>query len=433
MGHNHTNGVGPGHSNNNNNHRRLNILLSNGRFPTSLDLARQLKRSGHHVYVVDPMHYHVCKFSNAVRKSYHVPAPHTDSTGYIRGVKEAIHDANIDLVIPVHEEILYLAESDEPEIQKRLFAPPFDVLLRLHSKWEFSRWLNRVGLDTPEAVLCRDMKDVERLDATKEWALKPVFGRASSKVYHLKPDTPLPTDCDVGEENHYIAQEWMYGERFCTYSVVRRGRMAALGIYPVKDTIDGSSCVYFQAIEHLPIQRYLERLVDNLPADMNGQLAFDFIETTGDKRLLAIECNPRSTSGLHLFSRTPDLGRVFTQPDPPQSLLVARPGVRKQVAPGMLMVPARAHTNLKEYLNHMYRLMTAKDVMFNGRDLGPSLMQPFLLTSYYQICREKGGMKLKDMFQWDLIWEPGREDMMRIRERLELTDRELEEKESGAC
>lgn len=30
----------------------LNILLTNGRFPVSIDLARQLKLAGHHVYVV---------------------------------------------------------------------------------------------------------------------------------------------------------------------------------------------------------------------------------------------------------------------------------------------------------------------------------------------------------------------------------------------
>jgi hypothetical protein len=30
----------------------LNVLLTNGRFPVSLALARQLKLAGHHVYVV---------------------------------------------------------------------------------------------------------------------------------------------------------------------------------------------------------------------------------------------------------------------------------------------------------------------------------------------------------------------------------------------
>ncbi|KAF8533903.1 hypothetical protein BDD12DRAFT_809796 [Trichophaea hybrida] len=59
----------------------------------------------------------------------------------------------------------------------------------------------------------------------------------------------------------------------------------------------------------------------------------------------------------------------------------------------------------KAYLLYMKRLVGSKDVVFSGRDLLPSLMQPFLLTSYYEICRERG-LSLPDMFQWDLVWEP---------------------------
>lgn len=51
----------------------LNILLSNGRFPVSIDLARQLKPAGHNVYAVDPMHYHVCKFPTPLGKVTRYP------------------------------------------------------------------------------------------------------------------------------------------------------------------------------------------------------------------------------------------------------------------------------------------------------------------------------------------------------------------------
>jgi glutathione synthase/RimK-type ligase-like ATP-grasp enzyme len=411
-----------------NTHTSLKILLTNGRFPVTLDLARQLELAGHHVYVVDPMHYHVCKFSTAVRKSYYVPAPHADSAGYIRGVLHAIDDADIDLVLPLHEEIFYLTQTDEPEIQKRLFAPPFEVLILLHNKWEFSQWLGEGGLDTPKALLCRNMDDVRKLDSNKEYALKPVFGRSASKVHHLKPDKPLPEDCDVDEENHYIAQEWTYGERFCTYSIIIQGRMRILVMYPVQDTIDGSSCVYFKAIEHRQIETYIKRLVARL-GNVTGQLAFDFIETA-EGRLVAMECNPRATSGIHLFSRTPDLAYFFGEVDPSAPSLVAHTGIKKQVAPAMLMVPVNSHSNLKQYFKHMARLISTKDVMFDKKDLGPTLMQPFLLTSYYKICQEKGGMKLKDMFQWDLTWEPQGEELRRVRELMERSSRERQDEKN---
>lgn len=388
----------------------LRILLTNGRFPVSIDLARQLHLAHHSVYVVDPMHYHVCKFSRVVRKSYHVPAPHVDPAGYIAGVKAAILDSEIDLVIPMHEEIFYLAGCHEDEILRRLLAPSFATLVMLHNKWEFSRFLVRIGLDAPVASLCRSMDDVHALDHSKELALKPVFGRACANMHHLVPGKPRPATITVSSDSHYIAQEWIHGARFCSYSVLRDGAIRAFAVYPVRDTIDGSSAVYFTSIPHALIRTYVERLAAALP-NVTGQLALDFIQTPS--RLVAIECNPRATSGIHLFSRTPDLARVLTDP---RWSAEARPGHTRQLMPGMLMW-AHKGQGMRAWAAHMGRLVRSKDVLFSARDAGPSLMQPFLLTSYYKICQERK-MRLPEMFQWDLTWEPVGEELECVRRRV---------------
>lgn len=230
----------------------LNVLLTNGRFPVSIDLARQLKRAGHAVYVVDPMHYHICRFSVAVRKSYFVPAPTADAAGYVAGVKHAIKEANIDLVIPLHEEGYYLARSGEEEIARRLLAPDFKTLLELHNKWEFYHVLGRAGLDRPRTWLCKSMDDVRAVVEVSglELAVKPTFGRAKSGFHHHIPGVPLPEDLDVGEENHYVTQEWVDGQAFCSYALIRYGKIQAFGVYPVEETIDGSSCVYCEVRRH---------------------------------------------------------------------------------------------------------------------------------------------------------------------------------------
>jgi len=119
-----------------------------------LDLARQLYIAGHHVYCVDPMEYHVCRFSIVVKKSKQVPAPHVDAKGYVEGVKDAIERWKIDIVIPLHEEIFFLAECDEKTILDKMFAPPWSILVRLHNKWEFMNMMRRFDLDVPEAHLC---------------------------------------------------------------------------------------------------------------------------------------------------------------------------------------------------------------------------------------------------------------------------------------
>jgi len=112
----------------------VNILLTNGRFPVTLDLARQLHSAGHNVFVVDPMEYHVCKSSLAVKKSYYSPAPSIDAPGYIKTVKEAVRKSEIDLIMPLYEEIFHLASCRDKEILERLFAPKFDILYRLYNK-----------------------------------------------------------------------------------------------------------------------------------------------------------------------------------------------------------------------------------------------------------------------------------------------------------
>jgi hypothetical protein len=400
---------------------RRRVLLSNGRFPVSLDLARQLEKDGHHVYCVDPMEYHICKFSVAVKKSYEVPSPREDARGYIEAVKRVIADAKIDIIIPLHEEIFYLAECGDSEILSRLFAPKFDSLMELHNKWNLVQFLKSIGLDVPDTKLCRNMEDVKSLDISKDMSLKPTIGRAASNIHQLIPDKQLPNNLDVDEDNNYVAQEWLYGNRFCSYSVIKAGRVQAHAVYPVKDTLDGNSCVYFECVEHGAIYHYVSKLASALGRSFTGQLGFDFIET--DSRLAVIDCNPRATSGIHLFSGKRSLAKVFTSNQNSNQPNTARPGRARQVAPGMLMAPRHTASTWRQYFKHMFHLMTTKDVMFRWIDLFPTLMQPFLLTSYYEICREKGGLSISDMFQWDFIWEP---KVMRGKNKLASADRMLD-------
>ncbi|KAL2834141.1 hypothetical protein BJY01DRAFT_239203 [Aspergillus pseudoustus] len=381
------------------------ILLTNGRFPVSLDLARQFTLAGCKVYCVDPMKFHVCRFSRAVKASRVVPAPHTDAKGYIEGVKNAVKCWGIDHLIPVHEEEYYLAESKDPEILEKLYAPPWELLVRLHSKRHYAQMVSGFGLDIPEIHVCSSMDDVRRLDIeSKEWALKPVFGRANTNVYHLKPGEPVPEDIPVSEEVQYVAQEWISGDRYCSYSVFNHGELKAHGVYPVLETIDGSSSVYFQSCPHPKIKEYVEKLGEHL-YPFHGQIGLDFVDT--QDRLVAFDCNPRATSGVHLWSGTPQLASAFTSADaeftgPPRGRLGLP--IRRQVFPGMLMWEHRG-VNVPRYLKHMWRLVRARDIVWDWVDVMPSLASPVLLTYYYILC-QRHKMKLPDLFQWQLIWEP---------------------------
>lgn len=191
----------------------------------------------------------------------------------------------------------------------------------------------------------------------------------------------------------------------------------------------GSSCIYFQSCEHAGVRAYIDRIIQGLP-ETSGQIAFDIVETPAPNPcIVVIECNPRAASGIHLFSGTSRLALALTRPvppvsdQPPLSVATAKPGAHRQLAPGMLIwkrTPAdhSAKTALKVYLRHMKRLVCSRDVIFSAHDLLPSLMQPFLLTSYYDICRERK-MGLPTMFQYDLTWEPRGEELAGVRRMFE--------------
>jgi hypothetical protein len=198
----------------------------------------------------------------------------------------------------------------------------------------------------------------------------------------------------------------------------------------------GSSCVYFKSIEKPEITEYVDKLAAGLPG-VSGQIALDLVESERDGQLVAIECNPRATSGVHLYSRTTRLALVLTShvpidkpwTEPPQDHVKSPIHVKRKLAPGMLMWKrstsgADKHwkTTLREYVNHMKRLVATRDVIWSWKDLTPSLMQPFLLTSYYEICRQKK-LKLPTMFQHDLVWEPKGEHLQQTRRMFEERDR----------
>jgi len=173
----------------------------------------------------------------------------------------------------------------------------------------------------------------------------------------------------------------------------------------------------------------MEQMATCLPG-VSGQFALDLIEPE-EGTLLAIECNPRATSGIHLFSGRTELALALTCRAPVDTPVASEvpnhshppKGAKRKVAPGMLMwKPAGSKEGgkaiAKEYAGHMKRLVTSRDVMWSWRDLTPSLMQPFLLTSYYEICREKK-LELPTMFQNDYVWEPKGEHLSRVRSMFE--------------
>lgn len=205
----------------------------------------------------------------------------------------------IDLVIPTFEEIFCLAKGlDRFPKETQVLCSSYETLDELHNKWRFNKKIEALGFDTPKSYLIHSQEELKKLQFSPPYILKPSYSRAALCIQKVSSKTP--PEVKIDPKNPLVAQEWLHGKKFCSYSIAHNGKLSAHTVYPVDISIEGNSCLNFEAIDHKKIQSWIASFVKK--ENFTGQIAFDFIETNEGK-LYAIECNPRGTSGIHLFQK----------------------------------------------------------------------------------------------------------------------------------
>lgn len=375
------------------------ILMTSGRSPVALDLARQLRQAGHTIFIVDSLPLYISRFSNAITKSFVVRSPRQNPQAFIEDLITIVKQEKIDLLIPIYEEALHLAQHQEQfPAHCKVFVASFPLLKELHNKWLFNQKLRQLRFDYPETFLIQKEEDLRQLDPLKSYALKASYSRAALKLYKLTPPHRMPP-LTIEEHNPWIAQEWLEGKEFCTYSVCHQGKVLAHATYPVGYTVDGKGCIVFEAVDHPPILNWVRLFVKE--TGYTGQIAFDLIEVSS-QRIFAIECNPRATSGAHLFSPDKRLDQAFLnntlEPISPQI------SCRRQIAIAMLLYgwKKQAHVD-NTMLRYVKTLTGVKDVIFSYQDMKPLFAQPLVFLGLWLHSR-KVNLSLPAFFMFDNEW-----------------------------
>ena len=172
------------------------ILLSNGRYPITLDLVRNLAWLGHEIYIAETERFHLCRLSNTVKKSYVVPSPRFKENEHILSVIDIIQREKIDLFIPAWEDIFVIAKNLKrfPSFCKVLCSE-FDLLHKLHNKWLFMKLLEDLDMPIPHTHIIKHKKDLKNIDSFPI-ALKACYSRASQQVHKITNKASMPTiDC----------------------------------------------------------------------------------------------------------------------------------------------------------------------------------------------------------------------------------------------
>jgi len=378
---------------------KKNFLLTAGRAPSTLDLARQLNYANHSVFIADTIQWHVCRFSNAVKKSFLIPSPRFATEAFIDKLLELVETYKIDYLIPTFEEVLYISKYlDRFPKTCKVFSSSFDSLINLHNKWLFYERNLKYNIDTPETILIKSKSDLQKLNPNYSYALKASFSRSAQQILKAEPGKELP-ELEIEEHNPWIAQRWLEGNRFCTYSVCQDGAVLANATYPVQIAIQGHYCLNYEAVDHPGILKWIQNFI--ALEKFTGQVGFDFFESK-DGTIYAIECNPRATHGLVLFEGKDRLDRAFTS----QTVRTITPsaGKRKQIAAGMTVYGWRSafkENKLKEFLR-IY--LTTPDIVFDRKDVKPFLFTPVIYTNYlYQSLKQR--LNIPASFTNDFNWD----------------------------
>jgi len=374
----------------------MNILLTGGRAPATLELARAFHRAGHTVFMAESLRGHLSQSSAAVKANFVVPAPRQNKEAFLIALNHIIVENKIDLLVPTCEEIFYVSMGRD-QLPCKVFAEPIKKLNTFHNKWNFV--VNAIGIDlyAPETILIANQDDI--LHAYAHWrglVLKPVYSRFAARTLIRPPlQQALST---LTFEIPWIAQELMEGEQYCTYSVCNNGVVHAHTAYPSHFTVGQGATIAFEHVEHPAIFNWVKNFVRE--NNFTGQIAFDFIQTPNGQ-LYALECNPRATSGIHLLASNPQFIDAFVNPQP--GCVTPLNHATRMLSTAMLVYALPASIKKGLFFKWLKTFLTGRDVIFEFNDPMPSLFQLRSVLAYLALGRRYGITPLQAS-TFDIEW-----------------------------
>ncbi len=370
------------------------ILLTGGRAPATLELARAFHRAGYTVYMAESLRGHLSELSNAIAKNFLVPPPRQQTGTFLDVLEKIVSEKKIDLVIPTCEEVFYIAMGRD---RFPAFVEPLEKLRQLHSKWEFIHLARGLRLPVPETMLIETRDSLQ--SAFERWprlVLKPVYSRFAAKT--LVYPTIQQAESTLTFDSRWVAQEFIQGAQICTYSVCHRGRITAHTAYRSDFTAGQGATILFRHVNHAATFEWVTKFVSAI--SFTGQIAFDFIETD-DGKIFAIECNPRAISGIHLLARDPKFPETFLNPSAP--CVIPSEDFSAQLWTGMLVYGLPAALKKRQFKKWFAAFSSSRDVIFRRDDLLPALLQFRSILFYLKLARRENISPL-EASTFDIEW-----------------------------
>jgi hypothetical protein len=370
-------------------------LLTIGRFPKALTLARSLHRNGVRVIVADPLKRQLCSVSRAVAKNYCVTAPNVDVAAWERDILEIIDKEQVTDLFPASEEICHVANlAPRLPTTVRYVGPAVSWIEQWHDKLQFVDHAIARGVTAPSVYTTAD-PETRALIRQTDCVLKPRRGCSGTEVSFISQGSTVPA-----ASQEMLLQRKVEGTPLCTLSWIDDGIVKATASYR-GSTHSGTVAVGFQsAPTPFSVRQWIEQFVAD--TGVTGFLSFDFIlDWSGIP--WGIECNPRLSSGIHFIGEAWLGSAVIGEYNGPAPISPA--GKRAQWTYSTLTEAYKYLFRLQvtELVRCLRDLVVARDAVWSWRDPLPFLlMTPLCWQFIWRSITER--IPIGEASQCDIAW-----------------------------
>ncbi|MDG1065633.1 MAG: ATP-grasp domain-containing protein [Luminiphilus sp.] len=342
-------------------------LLTLGRLPKALAIARALRTQGYRVIVAEPFAWHVSRVSKDVAKTFQLPAPNDDAGAYQQALLELITEEQVDLVVPISEEAHYvLAIRNHLPPHVTLFGPDVELYRTLADKAAFINSALQKALTAPRSAPA-DSPLAATISETVDYITKPINGCSGIDVAFHRAGDLLTT-----KSSKLLVQQAIEGDVVSSLSMIKAGEIQATTVYQ-GSVYAGTVAICFERLAEDMAEK-VRQWVQNFMRDLNysGFIAFDFIvDASGIPQ--AIECNPRLTSGIHFFTAE-SLGAALATPQKAALTLHKNAAWQWRYSTLTEAYAALFSGDVKEFWRRMKLCWRVSDVVWSWRDPLPFLL-----------------------------------------------------------
>jgi hypothetical protein len=375
------------------------VLILGGRAPVAADHARRFAHQGWTAYIGDSIPCRLSGWSRAAAGTFALAPPRSNPARFIADLRAVIERHAIDLVVPTCEEVFFLSRYRHAlPASCRIAADDFAKLRLLHSKWDFQAPARECNGNVPASALVRSIAEARAWAGGMPIVLKPEFSRFGVHV-RIHPQGIPDHAPELPEQGRWVAQHHCAGTELCSYSIADRGRLLAHAVYRPGYRLRRSASYYFDGHASPAIFAFVQAFVAKLA--FTGQISFDWIDS-GDGRPSVIECNPRATSGLHLFAMSDALPAALNGE---AADCIMPSAFRPRMLAPVMLTAGFGQALLAGKLRQWRRdFQAARDVLTTDGDTRPLLGGLLDMASYAKLAFQQG-CTMREAATRDIEWD----------------------------